>query len=132
MAIAKIELKIVVVDDSELSRKSMAEILSTNGFNVVGEANSAESALKLSVTTGANLFIIDVVMPEISGIELARFLIEQGKDLYIMMISSLTHESIVIESISNGAVDFLQKPFDPKDLLQSVRKISAQLNPVPV
>lgn len=120
------ELKIAVVDDSEFSRKSIVEILEGEGFNVVGQAGSAEEGLSLSATSGADVFIIDVIMPERSGIEMAKVLTEKTMNVSIIMISSLNMESIVIESISSGAIDFLAKPFLPEDLIKAVRKIELE------
>ncbi len=121
------ELKIVVVDDSDLSRKSIIEILDRYGYDIVGQANSAELALPLAGTTSANLFIIDVVMPEVSGLELAKTLSELSKPINMIMMSSLDTESVVIESISNGAQDFLAKPFTENQLIQSIEKIKSVL-----
>ncbi|PIP92975.1 MAG: hypothetical protein COW00_03070 [Bdellovibrio sp. CG12_big_fil_rev_8_21_14_0_65_39_13] len=117
-------LNIVVVDDSEYSRKSVTEILEGAGYNVVGTASNAEEAVQLSATVNANLWLIDVVMPDVSGIELSKLVSEKKMNVYIIMMSSLNMESIIIESISNGAIDFLQKPFDKKMLLSSVEKIA--------
>lgn len=118
------KLKIVVVDDSEHARKSVAEILDKEGFEVVGVAANAEEAVQLSANVSANLWIIDVVMPDVSGIELSKLISEKKMSVYIIMMSSLNMESIIIESISNGAIDFLQKPFDKKTLINSVQKIA--------
>jgi DNA-binding NarL/FixJ family response regulator len=120
------ELKIAVVDDSEFSRRSIVEILEGEGFNVVGQAGSAEEGLSLSANSGADVYIIDVIMPERSGIEMAKVLSEKTMNASIIMISSLNMESIVIESISSGAIDFLAKPFLPEDLIKSVRKIELE------
>ena len=120
------DLKIVVVDDSDFSRNSLIEILEKNGFNVVGQAGSANEAVPL-LSTGANLFLIDIVMPEVSGIELSKIISENAKDAKIIMMSSLNMESIIIESISNGAVDFLTKPFGEKDLVRSIEKIEIEM-----
>jgi len=117
------DLKIVVVDDSDLSRKSIIEILDRYGYDIVGQASSAELALPMAGTTAANLFIIDVVMPEVSGLELAKTLSELSKPINMIMMSSLDTESVVIESISSGALDFLAKPFTENNLIQSVEKI---------
>jgi len=119
-------LKIVVVDDSDFSRNSLIEILERNGFNIVGQAASANEAIPL-LSTGANLFLIDIVMPDVSGVELAKILSENSKDAKIIMMSSLNMESIIIESISNGAVDFLPKPFGEKDLIRSINKIEIEM-----
>lgn len=118
------KLKILIVDDSDFNRRSMAEILTNEGFNVVGLAASAEDAIQIAHNTKANLIFIDVVMPDISGLELTKhFQEKQTDERFLIMMSSLNIESIVIESISNGAIDFLQKPFERDDLLKAVEKI---------
>jgi len=123
----KSKVNIAVVDDSELSRRSIVEALDNEGFNVVGEVESATEAIKMSHQANCNIWIIDVVMPEISGIELAKHLTDNSRGVSIIMISSLKMENIIIESISNGAIDFLQKPFDKEDLIRSVNKIADQV-----
>jgi two-component system chemotaxis response regulator CheY len=117
-------LKILIVDDSEFNRKNMVEILTFEGFNVVGQADSAEDAIQIAHSAKPNLIFIDIVMPEISGLELTKHLQEKGSgEKFIIMMSSLNIESIVIESISNGATDFLQKPFERDDLIKAVEKV---------
>ncbi len=120
----KQSLKILVVDDSNFIRRSIIEILTSEGYSVVGEAKSAEDAIQIAHTSKPNLFLIDIVMPEISGLELAKHFQEKmSGEKYIIMMSSLSIDSIVIESISNGAIDFLQKPFERDDLIKAVSKI---------
>jgi DNA-binding NtrC family response regulator len=118
------KLKILIVDDSNFNRKSMSEILVSEGFNVIGSANSAEDAIQIAHTAKPNLFFIDIVMPDISGLELTKHFQEKiSGEKFIIMMSSLNIESIVIESISNGAIDFLQKPFERDELIKAVEKI---------
>jgi two-component system, chemotaxis family, chemotaxis protein CheY len=117
------ELRIAVVDDSEYSRKSIVEILEAEGYNVVGQASSAEEGISSGASTNANLYIIDVIMPERSGLEMAKVIAEKSMGVSIIMMSSLNMESIIIESISSGAIDFLPKPFGPEQLLKTIRKI---------
>ena len=123
----KTSLNIVVVDDSDFSRNSVVNILEEDGFNVVDQAASAEEGVALSGTTDVNLFIIDVVMPQRSGIELAKILAESSMGTYIIMMSSLDIQQVVIESISSGALDFLPKPFSREDLIKAVEKIDQEL-----
>jgi PleD family two-component response regulator len=118
--------KIFVVDDSELSRHNIVKLLENENYNVVGQAEGAKDCLS-QLGTDPNLFIIDVVMPQTSGIELAKLLTENRKNIYIIMISSLTQEHVLLESISAGAKDFLVKPFNEKDLIASVEKLSENI-----
>jgi len=118
------KLRILIVDDSEFNRTNMSEILTSEGFNVVALAGSAEDAIQAAHATKANLIFIDVVMPDISGLELTKHFQEKHTgERFLIMMSSLNIESIVIESISNGAIDFLQKPFERDDLIKAVEKI---------
>ena len=122
------EINIMVIDDSDLNRKSVVNILDEAGYNIAGEASNAEEAMKALGSVTCNIFIIDIVMPEVSGLDIAKKLTEILKDSNIIMMSSLTSEHIVIDSISSGAVDFLQKPFTKNDLLQSVEKVVSNIN----
>ncbi len=115
--------RILIVDDSDFSRSSISTMLDNPKYNIIGEAANAKEAINILKDRKAHLAIIDVVMPEVSGIELADYITENFSDTGIIMISSLGHESIVIDSISAGANDYLQKPFTKEDLLTSVDKI---------
>lgn len=121
------KLRIVVVDDSEFSRQATVEILSDAGFDVVGSFGSAVEAMNFTKVSEADVYLIDVVMPEMSGIELAKEVSSLMSENRIIMMSSLNTENIVIESISNGAIDFLPKPFDKGDLIRAIEKICADL-----
>ncbi len=117
-------LKILIVDDSTFNRRAMSDILTEEGFNVVGSASSAEEAIQIAHTAKPNLIFIDIVMPDISGLELTKHFQEKAQgEKFIIMMSSLNIESMVIESISQGATDFLQKPFERGDLIKAVEKI---------
>lgn len=118
------KIKILIVDDSALNRRNMTDILTHEGFNVVGAAANAEEGMQLVHTTKANVIFIDIVMPEISGLEFAKVLQDKvAGEKFLIMMSSLTIESVIIESISNGATDFLQKPFEKEDLLRCMEKV---------
>ncbi|MBL6990081.1 MAG: response regulator [Bacteriovoracaceae bacterium] len=122
------EARILIIDDSDFSRKNIRDILVDSGYNIAGEANSAVSALHISQKISCNVFIIDVVMPETSGIELANHLNENSREeVFIIMVSSLDLDNIIIDSISAGAIDFIKKPFDKNTLIRSVEKVTERL-----
>ncbi|WP_419173269.1 response regulator [Halobacteriovorax sp.] len=119
----KTDLKIMIVDDSEMARTSTKDILEQEGYEVVATVGNAQEALKLSFELSPNLFIIDVVMPQVSGLELAESIVNNFMDAKVIMMSSLDIETVCIDSISTGAQDFLVKPFKKEDLLKSVEKM---------
>ncbi len=121
-------LKIVVVDDSDFSRSLIIKMLRDTGFQVVGEANSAASGLQVIKEKKPHVVITDIVMPEVSGIELTETLNQNFIDTYVIVVSSLAQEHVVLEAIGAGAADFIAKPISQDQLVESLEKIIAQMN----
>lgn len=119
--------RVLVVDDSDFSRSNIALMLEGTRYNVIGEASSAKEAIEILKDRKAHIAIVDVVMPEISGIELADKLTDMFTEIQIVMISSLAQENVVMDSISAGAADFLQKPFDKTVLIGSLDKVATAI-----
>lgn len=121
------ELNILIVDDSDFSRKVLSDMATKAGFNVVGEAENAQQAIDIASERKIDIAIIDVVMPEVSGIELTEVLCKNLRKLKVIMISSLAQENIVINSIYAGAVDFIQKPIAQDVLVHSLERIAEEI-----
>jgi two-component system chemotaxis response regulator CheY len=123
-----IPLKVLVVDDSDFSRGVIIRMVSEAGHTVVGEASDATNALKLIKPKNANVVITDIVMPEISGIELTEKINENFDDVSVIVVSSLSQEHIIIDAIGAGASDFIPKPIEQDQLLESLLKIQEQIS----
>ncbi|MGE3609468.1 MAG: response regulator [Bacteriovoracaceae bacterium] len=121
-------LRIVIVDDSDFARTSIKKMLIDAGYEVAGEAPSAEAALAVIKEKKPHILITDIVMPKISGIELADKISKDHEDVYIIVISSLTQEHIILEAIGAGASDFIAKPIQPQQLIDSIDKALIQIN----
>lgn len=121
----KSEMKIVVVDDSDFSRSIIRKMLMEEGINVIGEAASAEAALLIIKEKKPNIVITDIVMPQISGIELTEKVTQNFEDINVVVISSLSQEHVVLEAIGAGASDFIAKPIQKQQLIDSLEKIMA-------
>tara|TARA_Y100001936_G_C16088725_1_gene684117 strand:- start:1365 stop:1766 length:402 start_codon:yes stop_codon:yes gene_type:complete len=124
---ASSKLRVLVVDDSDFSRNNIATMLEGTRYNVIGEAANASEAINILKDRKAHIAIVDVVMPDVSGIELADQLTDMFNSINIVMISSLAQENIIMDAISAGASDFLQKPFDKEILLSSLGKIASTI-----
>ena len=96
--------RLLVVDDSDFARAQISSLLTQLGFTVAGEAGNAEDALKQIREKKPHLVLTDIVMPNISGIELAEKISQNFSQIGVMMISSLHHEQVVLESIAAGAI----------------------------
>jgi DNA-binding NtrC family response regulator len=114
---------IVVVDDSSYSRKQLVDLLTASHYQVVGAATNAQEALQMIREKKPDLVITDIVMPEMSGIDLAKKMHDLSIGIPVIMTSSLSHEQVILESISQGAIDFIQKPIIPEQLIDSIEKI---------
>lgn len=120
-------LKIVVVDDSDFSRALIIKMLKEANFDVVGEAAGAQAALQVIKDKRPNVVITDIVMPEVSGIELTESINQNFDDIYVIVISSLSQEHVVLEAIGAGAADFIAKPINEQQLVDSLEKIMSQM-----
>jgi two-component system, chemotaxis family, chemotaxis protein CheY len=119
----KSDMKVLIVDDSDFSRSIIRKMLTEEEIEVVGEANSAESALIMIKEKQPNVVITDIVMPKISGIELTEKINKTFDDIYVIVISSLNQEHVVLEAIGAGASDFIAKPINKQQLIDSLEKI---------
>jgi len=124
---SKRELKIVIVDDSDFSRSIIRKMLTEENMNIVGEANGAEAAIGIIKETNPNIVITDIVMPDVSGIELTEKISQNFEDISVIVVSSLSQEHIVLEAIAAGASDFISKPIQKQQLIDSIEKISVNL-----
>lgn len=114
--------RIVLVDDSDFSRTKLRTLLTQHGINVVGEASNGGDALKVIKEKKPHLVLVDVVMPEISGIELTEKIMSNFQNTGVIIVSSLVQDQVVMQAIAAGAADFIAKPIDPTQLVESVTK----------
>jgi YesN/AraC family two-component response regulator len=115
--------KILIVDDSDFSRRTISEFLSDSPYQVIAEVASAQAAIEVISEKPVDIIITDIVMPEMSGIELTEVVTKNSRNISIIVISSLAQESIVMRAIHAGAQDFLQKPFSKEALIESIEKV---------
>ncbi len=123
----KKSLKVFIVDDSDFARSLMSKMVIQAGHIIVGEASGAEAALLSIKDTDPNVVITDIVMPEISGIELTEKITQSYNGIYVIVVSSLSQEHIVLEAIGAGASDFIPKPIEKQQLIDSLDKIQQQI-----
>lgn len=115
--------KILIVDDSDFSRKAISQLLEDQPYKIVGEASSGKEAIQILKDSKIDIVILDIVMPEMSGLDLAEFIKHNFRETQIILISSLAQENIIIDAISSGANDFLQKPLQKDVLINAIEKI---------
>ncbi|MCK4349751.1 MAG: response regulator [Candidatus Krumholzibacteria bacterium] len=115
--------KVLVVDDAIFMRKMIAEILVENGMDVIGEADNGSSAVERYKQLKPDLVTMDIIMPEMNGIDAVRQIVAFDSKARIVMCSALGQQALVQEAITAGAKDFLIKPFNPSRVVEVVNKI---------
>lgn len=114
--------KILIVDDDHLLRDVVGQYLSKNGYSVV-IPNSAIEALDEYIPGNCSLAIIDLVMPDIGGIELMEALITKDPDLKIVIMTGYPTVDSAYKAMVDGVFEYVIKPFRMKDLLEVAKKL---------
>ncbi len=115
--------KILVVDDAAFMRKLIRETLISGGYTEIVEADDGYSACEQYFKESPDLVIMDITMPNMSGIEALHDIREKDASAKVIMCSAMGQESMVVEAIKIGALDFIVKPFKPELLISAVEKI---------
>ncbi|MBI2841266.1 MAG: PAS domain S-box protein [Acidobacteria bacterium] len=115
---------VLLVEDEEVVRNMSREVLQMSGYTVL-VAGHGEEALSVSRQHSGmiHLMVTDVVMPGMSGRELARRLAADRSDMRVLFVSGYTDDQIVHHGVLDEGIEFLQKPFSPSALVQKVRAV---------
>jgi len=121
----KTNKRILIVDDSENIRKLVKVILKIVGDYEYYEAEDGREGLEKTLKYKPDLIILDLIIPKIYGIELIRKIKahEETKDIPIIILTSETTYEAVERAKEAGADVFMGKPFEPKDLRESVKEL---------
>ncbi|WP_273835939.1 LytR/AlgR family response regulator transcription factor [Guptibacillus sedimenti] len=116
------EMKCLIVDDERYSRKELVHLLShCNSINVIGEADSGETAVIKALQLQPDVVFLDVEMPKMNGMEAAKALLELKKPPHIVFATA--YPEFAAEAFRYEAVDYLLKPYDEELLLQTVQRL---------
>ena len=118
---------ILVVDDDTRIIKLLKKFLQQNNF-LVSTAISSTEAFELLENFVFDLIILDVMMPEITGLEFAEKIKESKKALPIIMLTALSEPEDRVKGLEAGAKDYLTKPFEPKELLLRINNLITSHN----
>ena len=114
---------ILICDDAAFMRMMIKDILTKNGYNIVGEAENGAKAVEKYAELKPDLVLMDITMPEMDGIEALKKFKAADANASIIMCSAMGQQAMVIESIQSGAKDFIVKPFQADRVLEAVQKV---------
>lgn len=116
--------RILVIDDEEKIRKVLTIHLTAEGYEVVTATNGFE-ALRDMEKINPDIIITDIVMPKVSGLEFTQALKNKAdtRGIPIIVISAFSDKETVETARKLGAVKFLAKPFETKNLIETIKKV---------
>lgn len=118
-------IRAFLLDDHEIVRRGVRELLESSGeIEVVGEAGSAEQALDRIPLTQPDVAVLDVQLPDGSGVEVCRELVSADPELACLMLTSFTDDEALLDAVVAGARGYVLKDVRGTDIVESVRRVA--------
>jgi len=114
--------RILIVDDAAFMRMMIRDILTKNGFEVVGEAPDGAQAVEKYKELKPDLVTMDITMPEMDGILALKEIRKMDANAKVIMCSAMGQQAMVIDAIQAGAKDFIVKPFQADRVIEAIKK----------
>jgi two-component system, chemotaxis family, chemotaxis protein CheY len=115
--------RVLVVDDAIFMRTMISDILKKGDFEVCGEGATGAEAVEQYKKLKPDLVIMDIIMPDMGGIEAVKAIMQSDPNARVLMCSAMGQQALVVEAIQAGARDFVVKPFQPSRVLEAARRV---------
>jgi two-component system response regulator NreC len=117
-------IKIILADDHKIVRQGMRSLLESHpGFEVIGEASDGEEALKLMESLSPDIAFMDVMMPNLNGIEAAKIARQRGLKTRLIFLSMHANSTYAVRALQSGALAYLLKDSDFSEILQAIQNV---------
>ena len=120
-------MKFMVVDDSDIIRTKIQNVLDEESFEIVGTANNGLEAIQQFKDLQPKVVTMDITMPFMDGIETIEKIIEIDSEVRILVVSALSDKATLIKAMHLGAYGFLCKPFSDLELADAVAELIEDL-----
>jgi two-component system chemotaxis response regulator CheY len=115
--------KVLIVDDAAFMRISIKNMLSKNGYDVVGEAENGRVGVEKYKELSPDIVTMDITMPEMSGLDALKEIMKINPAAQVIMVSAMGQEAMVRDAIISGAKGFIVKPFKEDGIVQALKKL---------
>ncbi len=116
------KLRLLITDDSKLLRRKLRDELENLGCEVI-EATNGKEAITFDLENEPDGVFLDIVMPEVGGIETLQVIREVSPDVPVVMLSSAGTPQKLMQTLKMGAIDFIQKPYTKEQIARAVQAI---------
>lgn len=115
--------KILIVDDSRVSRRMLRGILTDAGHEVIGEAANGQDGYEQFIALDPDIVTMDITMPVLDGLGALEKIMELNSEANIIMVTAAGQKEKMVEAIKHGAIEFIQKPFDPDQITTAIEHL---------
>lgn len=117
--------RILITDDALFMRVTLKNILTQNGYEVVGEAANGVESVELYKSLKPDVVTMDITMPEMDGLQALKEIRAHDPSANVVMCTAMGQKTMVVDAIQAGAKDFIVKPFQPDRVLEAMSKLAA-------
>ncbi|NOS99855.1 MAG: response regulator [Phycisphaerales bacterium] len=117
--------RVLVVDDALFMRHMIKNILSEMGHEVVGEAADGEEACRLYDQLKPDITTMDLVMPNVGGLDALKRIREKDPNAKVVVISALDQRQPLMDALKHGAADYVVKPFEKDRVEEAIKRVIA-------
>lgn len=115
--------KVLIVDDAAFMRISIKNMLTKNGYEVIGEAENGKIGLEKFKELSPDIVTMDITMPEMNGLEALKEIVKINPKAQVIMVSAMGQEAMVRDAILSGAKGFIVKPFKEDGIISAIKKL---------
>lgn len=119
--------RLLIVDDALIMRRLIADVARQAGWEVAGEASNGQDAVEKFTALRPDLTTLDMVMPIMGGLEALRRIRAIDPSARVVMVTAVDQREALLESIREGAIDFVVKPFDRERILGVLQKVQGKV-----
>jgi two-component system chemotaxis response regulator CheY len=118
------KIRVVIIDDYDMTRMLLRIILNGDHYDVVGEASDGKEGVELCLELQPDLILLDVNMPVMNGLEALETIHSRLPEAIVLMVTGDSDVEMVNQAIKNGASGCIVKPFNAESVLQTLRQFS--------
>jgi two-component system response regulator DegU len=116
-----VSIRVLLADDHRMLREGLRRSLTDEGFDVVGEADNGEQAVRLAAELSPDVILMDVSMPEMDGVEATRLIHGTGTEARILMLTMHADKDVLADAIRAGASGYLVKDCSTEEVAEAIR-----------
>jgi len=121
-------MRVIMIDDHALFRVGLQGLLEQRGIEVIAATAEGSEGIQLAEEMQPNIILLDLRMPDMSGLEVLQKIKEKGINIPVVMLTTSNEEQDLVEALRNGAQGYLLKDMEPDELVSALRDIERGKN----